>query len=268
MARLKGPILFTGGLGNIRSIYNKKLKRYILSTKGGASKELIKNSPAFVRTRENMSEFTACGKWASQVRKGLLSISHLFFGYYFSEIVKLAKQIQLRDESHPKGSRSIESSKIPILLTTLNFNRSHSFNSVLSDSPMISFSEDKKKVTLSLSQFKSYLRIHWPNRFDSYRIALVIAQLSDFVYSETEAAFIPVIPDLEQLSIITYSEWLPNNSEPRDILLEALFPEPALQQPGTTVIVAMAIEISSSLLKPNDSYTSPQGTMKIVACFV
>ena len=133
---------------------------------------------------------------------------------------------------------------------------------------MISFSEDKKKVTLSLSQFKSYLRIHWPNRFDSYRIALVIAQLSDFVYSETEAAFIPVIPDLEQLSIITYSEWLPNNSEPRDILLEALFPEPALQQPGTAVIVAMAIEISSSLLKPNDSYTSPQGTMKIVECFV
>ena len=92
MARLKGPILFTGGLGNIRSIYNKKLKRYILSTKGGASKELIKNSPAFVRTRENMSEFTACGKWASQVRKGLLSISHLFFGYYFSEIVKLANK--------------------------------------------------------------------------------------------------------------------------------------------------------------------------------
>ena len=268
MARLKGPILFTGSLGNIRSIYNKKLKRYDLSTKGRASKELIKNSPTFARTRENMSEFTACGKWASQVRKSLLSISHLFFGYYFSEIVKLAKQIQLRDESHPKGSRSIESSKIPVLLTTLNFNRSHSFDSVLSDSPEITLSEDKMKVTLTLTEFKSKLRIHWPNRFDSYRIALVIAQLSDFVYSEIEAAFIPVIPDLEQLSVITNSEWLPNNSDPRDILLDALFPEPALQQPGTTVIVAMAIEISSILLKPTDSYTSQQGTLKIVECFI
>ena len=119
-----------------------------------------------------------------------------------------------------------------------------------------------------LTEFKSKLRIHWPNRFDSYRIALVIGQIADFVYSETEAAFIPMIPDLEQLSVITYSEWLPNNSEPGDIVLDALFAEPALQQPGTTVIVAMAIEISSSLLKPNDSYTSHQGTLKIVACFV
>jgi hypothetical protein len=268
MARLKGPILFTGSLGNIRSIYNKKLKRYVLSTKGGASKDLIKNSPTFARTRENMSEFAACGKWSSLLRKALLSISHLFFGFYFSEIVKLAKQIQLRDESHAKGSRSLESSKIPELLTTLNFNRSHSFNSVISDFPAIAFSEDKRKVTLTLSSFKSSLCIHWPVRFDSYRIALVIAQLPDFVYNEEEAAFIPVIPDLEQLSVITYSEWLPNNSEPRDIFLDALFPEPALQQPGTTVIVAMAIEISSSLLKPTDSYTSNEGTMKIVACFV
>jgi len=34
MARNDGPIQFTGSLGNIRSYYDKGLKKQILSTKG------------------------------------------------------------------------------------------------------------------------------------------------------------------------------------------------------------------------------------------
>ena len=268
MAHLKGPFLFTGSLGNIKSVYNKKLKRYILSTKGGASRELIENSPAFARTRENMNEFKACSKWASQLRKALLSINHLNWANYFSGIVKLGKEIQLHDEGHPRGFRSIESSKSPILLTKLNFNSNNSFNNVLSACPEIIISEDKKTITLSLLEFKSWVHLHWPNRFNSYRIVLVIGQLPDIVYSEAESEYVPVIRDLEQLSMTTYSEWLPNTTEPTDIILQASFANPALQQPGTTVIVAMGIEVSAGLLKPSDSYTSPQGTMQIVECFV
>jgi hypothetical protein len=49
MAELKGPIQFTGSLGDIRVYYNKTLKRYIVATKGGASKNLIKRSPQLAR---------------------------------------------------------------------------------------------------------------------------------------------------------------------------------------------------------------------------
>ena len=268
MARLKGPIQFIGSVGNIKSVYNKALKRYILSTKGGPSAALIKNSPAFARTRENMSEFKACGKSSSQLRKSLLLISHLFDGYYFSEIVKLAKEIQIRDDENPKGHRSIEPSKASRLLTQLNFNRKRPFNHVFSETVTVVLSEDKKTIELSLKDFKASKRIHWPSRFSSYRLALVIAQMPDYVYSEADGDYAPVIRDLEQLSVITYSEWFPNTADPRDILLAASFKDPALQLPGTTVVVAMGLEISSALLKPNDSYTSPLGTMKIVECFV
>jgi len=268
MAYLKGPFLFTGSLGNIKSVYNKKLKRYILSTKGGASRELIENSPAFARTRENMNEFKACGKWASQIRKALLSINHLNWANYFSGIVKLGKEIQLHDEGHPRGFRSIESSKTPFLIPNLNFNRNNPFNSVLSAYPAISISEDKKTITLSFPEFNSRKHLHWPNRFNSYRIALVIAQLPDIVYNEAESDYVPTIRDLEQLSVTVYTEWLQNTIEPTDICLQASFVNPALQQPGTTVIVAVGIEVSAGLLKPTDSYTSPQGTMQIVECFV
>jgi len=146
----------------------------------------------------------------------------------------MAKEIQLHDEAHPKGSRSIESSKISFLLTTLNFNRDHPFDNVLSDWPDISFSEDKKTVTLRFAEFKSLTRLHWRSRYDSFRFALVIAQLPDLIYSEAELTYIPVLRDPEQLSVCTYTEWFNSNTETMEICLEASFVEPALQLPGTT----------------------------------
>lgn len=269
MARLKGPILFTGSLGNIRSYYDSKRRRYIIATKGGASKEIIKSSPKFARTRENMSEFGACGRFSSQLRRSLLPLSHLFWGNYFGEIVKTVKEIQTHDEEHPKGLRSIEPSKVRTsYLTNLEFNRKHNFTGVLYYQPDIKLSEDKKTVTLSIPNFRSDRNLRWKGRFDSYRMALVIAQLPDWAYSELQLDYAPVIRDMEQLTVTTYTPWMPNDTEAVDILLEASFAEPALQQPGTTVMVAMGIETSCQALKPDDTYRSAMGTMRIVECFV
>ena len=268
MAQLKGPIQFVGSLGNIRSYYNRHLKCYTISTKGGATKEQINNSPAFARTRENMSEFSACGKWASQLRRSLISIAHLHQGYYFGEIVALAKIIQKRDDQHLRGFRSIESSKTTRLLQNINFNRSHPFDNVLSHQYEILFSEDKKTVTLKLLGFKSFSRLNWPTRFQSYRIALVVAQLPDYVWMEQENGFRPVARNMEQLSQTTFSDWHPCSTNLEDICLSASFAQPALQQPGTTVIVALGIEVSSYPVSASPINPSGFGTMKIVECFV
>lgn len=268
MAQLKGPILFTGSVGNIRSYYDRRLKRYIVSTKGGASKELINNNPTFARTRENMNEFKACGKWASQVRKSLLSIEHLHQGTYFAQIVAMGKRIQKYDEVNAKGFRSLESSKIPMLLTMLDFNKVHPFDRVLSNRFEILFSDDKKTVTLKLPGFKSYSRLNWPRRFDYFRISLVIAQLPDFIWDEKDHNYLPVINDAERLSVSTFSDWHANNAEPEDICLAASFAKPALQQPGTTVIVALGIEVASYPSNLSNNNLPGIGTMKIVECFV
>jgi hypothetical protein len=268
MAYLKGSIQFIGSLGNLRSYYSKTLKRNVLSTKGGASKELIMNNPAFARTRENMNEFKACGLIAKQLRMSLLSIAHLHQGYYFSEIVALAKRIQKRDEINPRGFRSILASQAANLLTYINFNKFHPFDTILSHVYEIFASDDKQTVTLKLLGFKSFSRLNWPTRYMSYRVALVIAQLPDFVWVEEDKNYRPVINDMERLTITTFSEWLPCSTELDDIILTASFPKPPLQQPGTTVVVAMGIEVSS--YPSNAAILNPSGfgTMKIVECYV
>ena len=268
MADLKGPVLFTGSLGNIRSYYDKTLKRYIVSTKGGSTKELIENNPAFARQRENMAEFKACATWASQLRMSLISIGHLQKGYYFSGIMSLAKRIQKHDDQNLRGKRTIASSKASRLLTSLVFNVLQPFEHIFSQQYEILFSQDKKTITLKLLQFKSFSRINWPERYQTYRIALLVAQLPDLEWSDRENDFRPVLPDMTRLTVTTFSEWKPCSTDVEDIVMTASFSQPALQHPGTTVAVALGIEVSANVMSGTSIHNTGVGTMKIVECFV
>jgi hypothetical protein len=268
MAQLKGPILFTGSVGGIRAYYNKTLKRYVVSTKGGSTKEIINNNPTMERQRENMSEFKGCTKMASQLRRALDSISHLRQGYYFSQLVALAKLIQKQDDEGIKGTRSILLSKYSRLLLSFNFNQLHPFDQVFAQRYEVSFSEDKRTVTLKLPELKSASRIYWPSGFEAYRIALVIVQQPDWTWNLEGKRFEPVVKNLELKTVTTFSGWRSRNTVPEDIVLTATFEEAALQLPGTTVVVAMGIEVSAYQLDTFVINTTGVGTMKIVECFV
>ena len=268
MAHLQGPIQFIGSIGNIRSYYDKSLKKYILSTKGGASKNLIMNHPAFARTRDNMNEFKACTQWSSMVRKSLLCIDHLSFSRYFSEIVKLSKVIQTFDEAGLYGFRAIESSKAPHLLKEINFNRQFPFPGVIRNEFRVEFSEDKRTAVFSMPAFIPSSRFYWPTPIHSFRFYLVIAQLSDMAWSETENCYEPLIKDLGRLTRCTISNWIVKDASPVDILMEVSFDEPALTKPATNVIVALGIEVATGVTG-GCAYIQPgNGTMAIVDCFV
>jgi hypothetical protein len=268
MGELKGPILFTGSIGDIRAYYDKSLKRYFISTKGGAKKEIIENNPNMARQRENMSEFKASTWWASQLRKALDSIGHLHEGYYFSYLVGLAKLIQKQDDIGIKGHRSVESSKYPRLLKNFNFNALHPFDQVFAQQYEVLFSEDKKTVTLKLMGFRSFSRINWSSRYEVYRITMVIAQQPDWIWDEQNELYKPTVDNLEMLSVTTFSDWHSRNTEPVDIILSASFAQPALQISGTMVVVALGLEVSAYQLDSSMSNATGVGTMKIVECFV
>ena len=268
MARNDGPIQFTGSLGNIRSYYDRSLGKHILSTKGGANKNLIKNNPAFARTRDCMNEFTGCTRWASMLRRGLLIVRHLCFSRYFSGIVKLAKEIQVRDQESTYGFRSVESSKVPYLLREVNFNVIHPFNNVIRDAYGVIFSQDKKTAHFSMLGFIPRARLNWPTPFHSFRLYLVIAQLSDMVCDELNGQYVAVVDDLRRLTKCEISEWMVNNMEPVDIEMEVSFDEPALTQPGTTVVVALGVEMATDFNGGSAYIPIGNGTMGIVECFV
>ena len=268
MAELKGPILFTGSVGTLRAYYDKALKRYTLANKGGSTKELINNNPNMSRQRENMSEFKGDSKWASQLSRALKSLNHLFKGYYFPKIVAMGKFIQKQDEVGTRGHRAIASSRFYRLLPGLSFNYLHPFDLVISHPYELLFSDDKTTVTLKFLAFNSFRRIYWPEPFVSFRISLVIAQQPDYAWNALDQKYQPIVKNLELLSVTAFSEWRPRNPLPEDIILSASFAKPALQQPGTIVVVAIGLEVSAYALNGYIANSTGDGTMKIVECYV
>jgi hypothetical protein len=268
MAELKGPILFTGSVGNMRAYYDKELKRYTLGNKGGTTRDMIMNHPLLARQRENMNEFKGCSIWASQLKKSLKAIDHLFKGYYFPKIVAMGKFIQKQDEEGSRGQRSVESSRFSRMLPSLGFNYLHPFDHVFSHQYELSFSEDKTTVNLKLLGFNSFRRIYWPEPYLSFRISLVIAQQPDFYWNVEDKKYLPVVKKLESASVAVFSEWRPRSLLAEDILLSASFAQPALQLPGTIVVVAIGLEVSPYALNGYIVNSTGNGTMKIVECYV
>jgi hypothetical protein len=65
-----------------------------------------------------------------------------------------------------------------------------------------------------------------------------------------------------------FSDWKRLSSDAEDIVLTATFAEPALQFAGTTLVVALGLEVSMAEGDTSSMNRPGFGTMKIVACFV
>ena len=88
------------------------------------------------------------------------------------------------------------------------------------------------------------------------------------VWNEKDRFYFPVVDDLGRLTRCSISEWIVDNAEPVDILIEVSFDEPALTLAGTTVIVAMGIEMATDVTRGTFYVSLVNGTMGILECFV
>ena len=266
MAVVEGPIRFNGSVGDLSCYYNKALKKWILRKKGGPHKKHIKKSKKFKNVRLNMSEFKACGEWCHLLRMGLFELDDFNWGMYMSGIVQLAKTIQLMDAVSNKGMHNIESSKFKSLLTEINFNEQHPFNKVVMRRPEVIADEMRMSVTVNLMQFYSLRELVWRNKFDSYRFAMTIAQLSDYVYDPLGKKYVPAHQDLENSRVVVFSEWFSKSVNPEDISLSAAFPQEQVPPADATVMVGLGVEFASN--PSGYSYYSAKGdrTMKLVDC--
>lgn len=266
MAEMIGPVHFRGKIGNLRYYYLKSAKKWVVAGNGGANKELILNNPAFVRTRENMSEFGACGTTASALRKALIELDHLNAGYYMGEVVKLMKIIQKKDIPGVPGHRNIFISRFKSLLTTINFNANHPFSQVLSHQIEVNADQNRNTIAVRIPDICSYYEISWPVTFDWYRISLVIAQQPDCRWSEEFGVYLSPYPMAHANSVTVRSVWLKRSRDTVDIDLTASFPDTKLPPDDVTVVVAVGIEIATNMV--GNAFVSADGcgTMAIIAC--
>jgi len=135
MAKLKSILKIEGTLGDL-TFYKGKNGEYMARTKGGVSKSRIEKDPAFVRTRENGSEFGSVARSGKQVRLGAgVLINKAKESTLNNRLVRLLTKVKNMDMVSVRGSRNVaigmQAPEAKALLKGYDFNSKSILGSVL-----------------------------------------------------------------------------------------------------------------------------------------
>jgi len=125
MAILKSLIKIEGTLDDLT--FYKGKNGYLIRTKGGISKNRIKNDPAFIRTRENGNEFGLAATAGKVLRRALLElIRNAKDGTLTSRLMRQMSLIKNQDTTSPRGLRNpavgLATPEGKVLLQNFDFN--------------------------------------------------------------------------------------------------------------------------------------------------
>ena len=106
MARQNGILKITGKLDDL-SFYKSK-DGFLVRTKGGVSKDRINNDPAFVRTRENGTEFAESAYAGKLLRVAVRNmLMNAKDGRVTSRLTQLMSKIKNYDTASVRGERKV-----------------------------------------------------------------------------------------------------------------------------------------------------------------
>lgn len=149
MGKLNPGFDFTGSIGNVTAYKMKGVDGIVVRSKGGASKEKIKNSPRFEGTRRQNDEFGGRATASGWIMRTLQQQKRVADHNIAGPLNALFKIIQDMDKTSVLGQRSIQFSKAPELLEGFSMNRIYSFDSTVRQA--IKYDLDKDARTASLS---------------------------------------------------------------------------------------------------------------------
>jgi len=183
MAKLNNDMSFDGGFGNLSVYRMKGVDRQIVRTKGGATREKIKKSPAFVKTREQNSEFGGCSKAATNIRIALSSLQHLADYGIAGSLTGLATSIQKLDVNGIPGQRSISISKYCHSLEGFNLNKKLTFDGVVRQPLSCTLSRDMLNAIVQLPNLIPGINFYIPGAYPLFRIIAEVGVVPDMVYT-------------------------------------------------------------------------------------
>ena len=133
MGKLDGIIKIQGTLENLT--FYKTTDGHLVRTKGGVSKKRIQTDPAFLRTRENGTEFGHSAQAGKMLR---LSVGTMLFlakdRRLVSRLLKVMSQIKNLDTSNVRGQRQVSvgltTAEGKLILKGFDFNANAALSSI------------------------------------------------------------------------------------------------------------------------------------------
>jgi len=196
MARVKGILQVTGGLKGVSMYTMRGSEQVIMRTKGGPSKNTIKNSDSCKGMRDSGTEWSGCTKAASAMRRALEPILRLADYNVMGGLNAVCKKIQCMDTEHEKGKRNVLVTENRHFLTDFDFNKIHPFNRVIRVQPTWQINRETVSATVIIPEFNPTEHLVAPNKLPFMRFVALLGVCTIVRYDESSKNY---APDNQQL---------------------------------------------------------------------
>ena len=187
MAKSNGLIKIEGTVEDL-TFYRKDGKNFVRK-KGGVSRERILNDPNYVRTRENMTEFSHCGTSGKMLK---MAVGSMAFRAKDSKLTSRLLQVMTRiknmDATSNRGKRTVSNGistpEGKNILKGFDFNINASLNSVLFAPYLLNTTTG----VFSMTDFVTEEQLHYPQGATNVGFQNAVVAL-DFVTGDYKVAY-------------------------------------------------------------------------------
>ncbi len=213
MAKLKGVLQLSGQLGNL-SIYTRRdSDEIIVRSKGGASKERIKNDPEFENTRRGNREWSGATKMGGAFRSSVIALARLADYSVSGTLNAIMLKLVKKDTVHEWGQRSVLLSENRSMLSGFNFNRKQLFDSVVRLTPEWSIDRETQQARVSIPELIPSLHLAGFTNLPYFRFVVALGTVSDMEYSADAEGYLPVVEEGHGTGTTVKTEWFTRKND-------------------------------------------------------
>lgn len=199
MAKLTGPITFTGTLGGLTAYTMRGTDKTILRRKWGPTKEDIKTKSQYDITRRNNREFAARAKGASAVQRVLQLLKPIGDHNLAGPLNGLMSTLLPLDTEGAYGRRALLLSREPWRLEGVALGRQSPFDAVLRAPVEVSLSRAGLRAEVELPALVPGVNFFPPGAYPLCRVVAVLGLVPDlFIGNDDryapEAGYRPLFP--------------------------------------------------------------------------
>jgi hypothetical protein len=265
MAQLHSQFSFTGRLGNISAYKMKGSDKIILRTQGGATKNKIKKSPAFEKTRRINAEFGGRSTASKYLLHTLAQLKSLADYNIAGPLNALIKPIQIMDTEAEWGQRGVHFTKKPKLLEGFNLNRRNPFDSIVRNPVSYVLSREELSGRIDIPRLIPGINFFTPpGHYPYYSFVAALGVIPDLFFSKF--GYEPQ-PGLKPYSKTVYSDWYPVLNGSPVLSLETGLVIPGTSVPGSSWILMLSVGIRFGTVSGNNEVVPAKyaGAAKILA---
>lgn len=264
MTKQSSFIKFEGKMDGV-SFYKTRDGAHLARKATGPAKRRILTDPRFVRTRENMSEFSGLATAANSFMTVFSGVRNFKDGQFRNRLIKVLRTMARRNEAI-RGQRGVRILDNGELLVNMELNSVETFSSIFSGRFTASNNAERTTGSMSLAGFNPTTLVAPPPAATHYRLVQLLGVVSDTVYNAETKRFEPANMAVNGLSEITFSPYLPVAGDEQTVTLETTFAGITQMPAEAGVVQAVGIIFFEQLR--GIYYTQSEGiAMKIVRVF-